>query len=110
MLEGAALGAVPWGDVGLVSSCVMLTFFVLRLIFSGKFVPREQVDLGYADLRAHIEYLEQANTTKDQTIAEQASQIAKLMAQGDLSVRLLESFTAYSTNARSGSGYVAQAE
>jgi hypothetical protein len=108
--DGAALGAVPWGDVGLVSSCVMLTFFVLRLIFSGAFVPREQVDLGYADLRAHIEFLEQTSAKKDQTISEQASQIAKLTAQGDLSVRLLESITAYSTTARSGSGYVAQAE
>ena len=110
MLDGAALGAVPWGDVGLVSFCVMLTFFQLRMIFSGKFVPREQVDLIVADLRARIEFLEGASTKKDLTIGEQASQIAKLTAQGDLSVRLLESITAYSTNARSGSGYVAQAE
>ncbi|MGI5223074.1 hypothetical protein [Nocardia sp. CA-290969] len=88
----------------------MLTITWLRMIMSGKFVPREQVDLGYADLRARIEYLEQANTTKDQTIAEQASQIAKLTAQGDLSVRMLESITAYGTNARSGSGHVASAE
>ncbi|MEV0367499.1 hypothetical protein [Nocardia fusca] len=96
--------------MGLVSFCVMLTFFQLRMIFSGKFVPREQVDLIVADLRARIEFLEGASTTKDLTIGEQASQIAKLTAQGDLSVRLLESITAYSTNARSGSGYVAQAE
>lgn len=110
MLEGAALAAVPWADVGLVGFCVMLTYSQLRMIFSGKFVPREQVDLGYADLRARIEFLEASSTTKDATIAEQASQVAKLTAQGDLSVRMLESITAYSTNARSGSGYVAQAE
>ena len=110
MLEGAALGAVPWGDLGLVGFCAVLTITWLRMIMSGKFVPREQVDLGYADLRARIEFLEQTSAKKDQTIGEQASQIAKLTAQGDLSVRMLESITAYSTNARSGSGYVAQAE
>lgn len=110
MLEGAALAAVPWADVGLVGFCVMLTLSQLRMIFSGKFVPREQVDLLTADQRARIEFLEASNATKDKTISEQASQIAKLTAQGDLSVRLLESITAYSTNARSGSGYVSPAE
>ena len=109
MLDGA-LGAFPWGDVGLVSFCVMLTFLQLRMIFSGRFVPREQVDLMLSDLLKRNEFLEQASTTKDATIGEQASQIAKLTAQGDLSVRLLESITAHSNSLRSGSGHVAQAE
>lgn len=110
MLEGAALAAVPWGDVGLVGFCLMLTFFLLRMIFSGKFVPREQVDLMLEDLRNQLKVLNEAGGLKDTTIAEQATQIAKLTAQGDLSVRLLESITAYGTNTRSGSGHVAQAD
>ncbi|MBF6350370.1 hypothetical protein IU448_15290 [Nocardia flavorosea] len=106
MLEGAALGSLPWGDIGLVGVCAVLTLTQLRMVMSGKFVPREQVDMLLTDLRSRNQFLEQASQTKDLTIGELVTQNAKLTAQGELSVRLLESISVNS-NARSGSDYVA---
>lgn len=109
MLDQATAG-FTWGDAGLVGFCVVLTLLQLRMIFSGKFVPREQVDLMLAGLRDRVTFLEGASAKKDDTIYEQAKQIAQLTPQAELSVRLLGEIASRTADPRPGGGYVAQAD
>lgn len=107
MLEGVAFGTLPWGDMGLVGVCTVLTLMLLRMVMSGKFVPRDQVDMLTADLRAQRDHLMNANDQLRITNADQARQIGELTLRGDMSLHLMSSIRAYTNPSESGNTHVA---
>jgi hypothetical protein len=107
MLEGVAWGALPWGDMGLVGVSAVLVLMLLRMVMSGKFVPREHVDMLVADLRAQRDQLSAANTQLLSNNADLARQVGELSVRGDMSLHLMSSIRAYTNPSESGNTHVA---
>jgi cell division septum initiation protein DivIVA len=107
MLESVAWGSLPLGDIGLVGVCAVLTLMLLRMVMSGKFIPRDQVDMLTADLRTQRAYYLSANDQLRDTNAELARQLGELTLRGDMSLHLLTSIRDHATQSESGSAHVA---
>lgn len=84
------LGPITWETLGLGGLAFMVIIAVLRMMFTGKWVPEAQVERLLADARDRIEHLESALSKRDDTIAALVEQVAKLTVQGDISVRVLQ--------------------
>lgn len=81
--------AIPWDSLGPSAAATALAALLIRLIVSGRFVPREQVDMLLADSRAEVQYLRQARAADAESMSTLVKQNEKLALQGELSIALL---------------------
>lgn len=93
------LSALPWSTITPVGLSVSFAWVVIK----GLLIPRSWVDKSAADQDSRIEFLENANTAQRATIDSLVQQNAELSASGRLSVALLQSLQALSTNHAAGS-------
>lgn len=116
MFDGVVLGALPWDTIGLGGIATMTTLTLIRMVISGRFVPRDQVEMLLADLRARVKYMESARTTDAATMSDLVRQNEKLSTQGELSLALLRALQQPGTSstgnntAETGSGHVASTQ
>lgn len=104
------LESIPWngisGGIGTgLGLMVILAFW--RLMSTGRIVPAEQVDRMMAAKDAQIAYLQDALTKRDAANSELTAQVTRLMVQGDVQTRVLQSLP---TTTHAGSDHVATSE
>ena len=101
------LETLPWDSLGPSGIATLLAWTLVRLVVSGKFVPREQVDMLLSDLRDRVKYMEAEKTADSASMADLVKQNQALSLQGELSVALLRALQSPNSSANSGSEYVA---
>lgn len=87
------------GPITPVGLCAAFMWVVVK----GKLLPRSWVDKTSADQDSRIEFLEKANSEQRATIDSLVHQNAELSASGKLTVALLQTLQAGSTNHAVGS-------
>lgn len=83
------LGGLPWDTIAPWGIAVSLAWALVRMVLSGRFVPRDQFDLLMGDLRKSNEFLQAARITDAATMSDLVKQNEKLSMQGELSLALL---------------------
>ncbi|MCM6778021.1 hypothetical protein NDR87_31000 [Nocardia sp. CDC159] len=83
------LGNLPWDTIAPWGIAVSLAWALVRMVLSGRFIPRDQVEMLMADLRKSNEFLQSARTADAATMAGLVKQNEKLSMQGELSLALL---------------------